>query len=70
MVIFGGILELTKELNELLLFNFQTQTFSLIGSESNGDGFNDQQHSQKKYFEDDSIKKTNMGTISPTKLGT
>jgi len=27
MIIFGGILELTKELNEMLLFDFKTETF-------------------------------------------
>jgi len=32
MFIFGGILELTKELNELLTFDFETRKFSLIGS--------------------------------------
>jgi len=27
MIIFGGILELTKELNEMLLFDFKTEAF-------------------------------------------
>jgi hypothetical protein len=32
MFIFGGILELTKELNELLCFDFESSCFSLMGS--------------------------------------
>jgi hypothetical protein len=32
MYIFGGILELTKELNELLEFSFQTNTFKAVGN--------------------------------------
>ena len=34
MYIFGGILELTKELNEMLIFDFAKAQFSIIG----GDG--------------------------------
>jgi len=33
MFIFGGILELTKELNELLIFDFKTGKFSCVGNE-------------------------------------
>lgn len=31
LYIFGGILELTKELNELIVFDFNTKCFSLVG---------------------------------------
>ena len=33
MYIFGGILELTKELNEMLIFDFARGSFSIIGSD-------------------------------------
>jgi len=35
MFIFGGILELTKELNEMLCYSFETKTFTTIGSDTN-----------------------------------
>jgi hypothetical protein len=34
MFIFGGIIELTKELNEMLVFDFKTMKFSAIGGET------------------------------------
>jgi hypothetical protein len=34
MYIFGGILELTKELNEMLIHDFKTGMFSTIGAEN------------------------------------
>ena len=34
MYIFGGIFEITKELSELLVYDFETQTFTCIGGES------------------------------------
>lgn len=34
MYIFGGILELTKELNEMLVFDFQTKKFTAIGGDN------------------------------------
>jgi hypothetical protein len=37
MIIFGGILELTKELNEMLLYDFGTKSFSIIGESHNED---------------------------------
>ena len=37
MVIFGGILELTKELNEMLLYDFSTGCFELEGEMENAD---------------------------------
>mgnify|MGYP006155306363 FL=1 len=33
MYIFGGILELTKELNEMLIYDFKTGTFAIVGSD-------------------------------------
>ena len=35
MYIFGGILELTKELNEMLCYSFETKSFVTIGSDTN-----------------------------------
>ena len=35
MYIFGGILELTKELNEMLCYNFESRCFQTIGSDTN-----------------------------------
>ena len=32
MYVFGGILELTKELNEMLIFDFKTGKFSCVGT--------------------------------------
>lgn len=33
MYIFGGIFEITKELSELLVYDFETQSFDCIGGE-------------------------------------
>jgi hypothetical protein len=35
MYIFGGILEVTKELNDLLAYDYKTHTFKII--DANGD---------------------------------
>ena len=37
MYVFGGILELTKELNELLVFDFDTKEFRVMGGSSNNE---------------------------------
>ena len=37
MYIFGGILELTKELNEMLIYDFATGKFSIVGHEGGED---------------------------------
>lgn len=37
MVVFGGILELTKELNEMLTYDFKTGCFTLHGESHNED---------------------------------
>ena len=34
MYIFGGILELTKELNEMLCYDFETRAFCALSSET------------------------------------
>lgn len=34
MFIFGGILELTKELNEMLIYDFKTGKFKIVGTDS------------------------------------
>lgn len=36
MYLFGGILEVTKELNDLLVYDFKTETFEI--HDTNGDG--------------------------------
>ena len=48
MIIFGGILELTKELNEMLLFEFKTENFYQIGNDSHVDQFNEYHTSAKR----------------------
>ena len=52
MIIFGGILELTKELNEMLLFNFQTETFTLIGGENHDNMHHDHHNSPRRNNEE------------------
>lgn len=66
MYIFGGILELTKELNEMLVYDFATKTFSEYSSGSSSAQEVQQHTSNLRAREDDSPgKKTNAG--SPTK---
>lgn len=38
MYIFGGILEVTKELNEMLIYNFDTCTFQIVGGDGQPNG--------------------------------
>jgi hypothetical protein len=38
MYIFGGIFEITKELSELLVYDFDTQSFECIGGENGEPG--------------------------------
>lgn len=60
MFVFGGILEVTKELNDLISFDFKTQTFSVI--EQNGES-ESPYHSR---FDD-----SNANTLhAPNKYGT
>jgi len=54
MYVFGGILELTKELNEMIAYNFQTKQLEVISDNSNADTCNKDEISaptglQKKY---------------------
>jgi len=37
MFIFGGILEVTKELNDLVGYDYKTQTFAIINPNGDGD---------------------------------
>ena len=80
MIIFGGILELTKELNEMLLYDFGTKCFTMIGETHNED-LNALQQSNNRVKEEDAsplqrrgtLKKNQLGqqmsSASPTKLG-
>ena len=81
MIIFGGILELTKELNEMLIYDFGTRCFSTIG-ETHNDDLNALQQSNNRMKEEDSSPLQRRGTkkgaglglahqstTSPTKLG-
>ena len=74
MYIFGGILELTKELNELLEYNFDTNSFQLVGHShhnedlahgSPGRGREEDSPGMKKGMHD----KNNTFGRSPTKTG-
>jgi hypothetical protein len=73
MYIFGGILELTKELNELLCYNFKTKEFELIGSHSPGE---EAYRSGSKVRDEEvspgmrkNAQARNQGGMSPSKLG-
>lgn len=82
MVVFGGILELTKELNEMLMYDFKTCCFAVHGETHNED-LAALQVSNKRAGEEDSsplgrkgtLKKSAVGqgtmgsSASPTKLG-
>lgn len=52
MIIFGGILELTKELNEMLFLNYKTELFTLVGNENHVGGLNDYNNSSRRNNED------------------
>ena len=74
MYIFGGILELTKELNEMLIFDFKTGKFSAVGAEEALEDL--QAASNIRKAEDGSEspglklkKQMTLGGQSPTKLG-
>ena len=68
MIIFGGILELTKELNEMLIYDFGTKSFSIIG-ESHNEDLNALQHSNNRAKEDDSSPLQRRGTKKGNALG-
>mmetsp|Transcript_1266 Transcript_1266/g.2291 ORF Transcript_1266/g.2291 Transcript_1266/m.2291 type:complete len:474 (-) Transcript_1266:82-1503(-) len=75
MYIFGGILELTKELNEMLIFDFNTMQFSVIGgTSSNEDLFGQPSHAKTREDDSPGLKKGNTATKqntygSPSKTG-
>jgi hypothetical protein len=75
MYIFGGILELTKELNQLLVYDFATKSFSSLGGNSSNEEA--QYNSQAKMREEDvhsptrknhAMKQNTFGT-SPNRNG-
>ena len=80
MYIFGGILELTKELNEMLIFDFAKGQFSIIGGDGqpNEDLQKVQSHSRNKEEESPTLRRNTLnaskkqatihGDASPTKL--
>ena len=72
MFIFGGILELTKELNEMVSYDFATKKFTNLGSSS--DYAENIQLSAVKEAESPSLKLNKQSTLvksdgSPTKVG-
>lgn len=75
MYIFGGILELTKELNEMLIYDFKTGKFETIGAEDaladlHG-GASNVRRNEENGGESPGLKlKKNMTMQSPTKVGT
>lgn len=81
MYIFGGIIELTKELNEMLIFDFSSGQFQIIGSDGqpNEDLQKVSSHKRNKEGEESptlrrntlnaSKKATIHGDASPTKIG-
>jgi hypothetical protein len=76
MYIFGGIFEITKELSELLVYDFDTQSFECIGGESGEPGAQsaiqreagNESPGVKKANTLKMTKSTNQGG-SPSKLG-
>ena len=75
MYIFGGILELTKELNEMLIFDFKTGKFSSAGSDNALDDLHNGTSNIRKIEEGSESpglkmkKQMTLGGQSPTKLG-
>lgn len=74
MYIFGGILELTKELNEMLIYDFNTGTFTAIGAESALDDLQGTSNIRRNEDGGESpglkMKKQQTQAASPTKVGT
>lgn len=74
MYIFGGILELTKELNEMLIYDFKTGSFSTIGAENALDDLHGTSNVRRAEDGNESpgLKLKKQGTMaaqSPTKVG-
>ena len=68
MVIFGGILELTKELNEMLMYDFKTQCFVVHG-ESHNEDLAALQVSNKRAGEEDTSPLVRKGTLKKSAVG-
>jgi len=79
MYIFGGILELTKELNEMLIYDFKTCQFSIVGSDGSPNADLDKMQSHQRTREEEqsptlrrntlnNSKKATMSGASPNKL--
>ena len=67
MYIFGGILELTKELNELLTFDFGGSYFEVIGnSNANEEHFGNPSPSKTREEESPTLRKGTMTTKQNT----
>lgn len=59
---------MTKELNEMLIYDFGTKCFSIIGETHNED-LNALQHSNKRANEEDSSPLQRRGTKKGNQLG-
>jgi hypothetical protein len=73
MYIFGGILELTKELNEMLIYDFKSGCFSTIGSDNALDDLQGNSSNVRgvEGAESPTLRKqTTLAAQSPTKVGT
>ena len=68
MIIFGGILELTKELNEMLLYDFGTKAFQVIGETHNED-LNALQQSNTRGKEEESSPLGRRATLKKNQIG-
>lgn len=80
MYIFGGILELTKELNEMLIFDFAKGQFNIIGGDGqpNEDLNKVQSNQRNKEEESPTLRRNTLNAskkaaghseASPTKIG-
>lgn len=68
MVIFGGILELTKELNEMIMFDFKTKCF-IIHGESHNEDLAALQTSHNRAGEEDTSPLARKGTLKKSAVG-
>lgn len=70
MYIFGGILELTKELNDLLIYDFKSGKFTSIGGDSDDLGMGTEKRTQET--DSPGLKKkttlVNNNAMSPSKI--
>lgn len=74
MYIFGGILELTKELNEMLCYNFETKSFQCLARDAAQDAADAVMGAQEDSpgHKRNTIKQEKSATMaasSPTKTG-